>query len=166
MPRSRRRRRTPRPRGPSDEWVFIGGISAPGDPHWSPEELRQWWPQWRREAWAQTGVGRVPWGAEEFDGLRTKGREMLWWHLGGLTEGDRDAILTELDKDRAALAAFKRRDPAGAQNVADYLSLLEADFQRVEEIARAAVGASFQDRATLLQQLAQRGFYGGDTYNE
>jgi hypothetical protein len=47
------------------------------------------------------------------------------------------AALEALADDRQNVAAFRARDPEGASTVADYLALLEGDFQMVETTARA-----------------------------
>jgi hypothetical protein len=162
MPRSRRRRRTLRQQGPTDSLIFLGGVPMTGDPIFSDEELRQFWPAWRRAVWAETVVGDVPWAAEQFDGLRANGCGELGARLRAeeFTADDLDAVLDALAEDRRALTRFRKRDPAGAEAIHDYLSMLEERFAQVEEIARQAVGAPCQVRHALLAYVHSNQMYG------
>jgi hypothetical protein len=162
MPRSRRRRRSPRQQGPTDEWIFYSGLPMTGDPAWDHETLRRAWPRWRRATWGEVTVGCIPWAAEEFDNLRADGCRELWARLFAeeFTADDLEAVLDGVAEDRRRLAGFKHRDPDGARDVHDYLTLLEQHFEHVEALARQAVGAPRQVRVALLAHVYTSRTYG------
>lgn len=94
------------------------------------------WQQVRREVWAAVWRFKVPGAAEFFDGLTHDGRDLIWNHWG---HSKRDccitAVLAALAEDRANVAAFRKNDPAGAADIADYLEIFLQDLDYLEKTA-------------------------------
>ena len=108
-----------------------------GDPAFeSPEAARAAWPACRRAVWGNYHRFRVPSAAELFDRITFEEcrRGAQGWYQDDFPL---TAALEALAEDRQNLSAFRARDPVGAATIADYLALLEADFQMVETTARA-----------------------------
>jgi hypothetical protein len=69
-------------------------------------------------------------------------------------------VVDALAEDRRALTRFRNCDPAGAQDINDYLTLLEAHLGHVEDLAHQAIGAPRQVRHTLLAKVHSNRLYG------
>ena len=121
-------------------------------------EAARAWPHHRRSVWASLVVGQVPQASREFDGLSTDGAAALAdWHLEDFAVG---AVVAGLEADRAAVAAFRKRDRSGARDIAVYLAAFLESFASIEAEARrmAAWSGPFYQRTC--PQLVRRGRYG------
>ena len=108
-----------------------------GDPAFeSAAAARAAWPLCRRAVWGNHHRFRTPEAAELIDAITflSVGTVRSGWYQDDFPLA---AALEALADDRQNVAAFRARDPEGASTVADYLALLEGDFQMVETTARA-----------------------------
>jgi hypothetical protein len=100
----------------------------------------------RRAVWGNAHRFTTPNPAGLFDGITfvSVGTVRSGWYQDDFPL---NPALEALADDRRNVAAFLARDPHGAATIADYLALLEADFQIVETTARALAaltGPSYQ----------------------
>jgi hypothetical protein len=97
------------------------------------DEASAAWEVVRRPGWTQTQRFKVPAAASYYDGLQTKGAEVVCsrWNISPFPLDD---ALAALSADRAALAAFRGTRAAG--QVADYLDVYARDLDEVERTAR------------------------------
>lgn len=91
-------------------------------------EARRLWPAYRRAAWLGCPVDRSPGGAI-YDDMRLQAPQTAHDHLGLLWHRDHvpeveHAIRVAVTADRAVVAAFQRRDRAGARDIADVIDLI------------------------------------------
>jgi hypothetical protein len=95
------------------------------------------WPGVRREVWALERIGDIPQAAIVFDGFSREGFERFWsgWQR---REFPRDEVLKALASDRAAVAAFRRRDPSAAREIWDFLDRWLVCIATWEDAARVA----------------------------
>jgi hypothetical protein len=108
----------------------------------SREAAMRAWPSCRFEVWSATCRMTIPDAARQFDGLTSLAREHLWSASCRYEEAfPLDAIVGLLDADRAALQAFRERDPMGARSIADFLEMWRADLDAIERIAQALAAA-------------------------
>lgn len=86
--------------------------------------------------WGNTHRFRVPSAAELFDQITFTSVDTVrsGWYQDDFPLA---AALEALAQDRQNVSTFLARDPEGASTIADYLTLLEADFQTVETTARS-----------------------------
>jgi hypothetical protein len=124
--------------------IVDSGLFHFGDATWSffpsepvyPNRLiaARAWRQCRREVWTRSNRFTLPEAAVAFDGLSNQGWERLWttWQRGPY---QLEAVLEGLERDRAAVAAFRRRE-SRAVTIADYLDRWLEDLQIVEFEAR------------------------------
>ena len=111
------------------------------------EDGRRWWPFYRVRIWASMLVGQLPRASREFDLLTTDGADALAdWHLEDFAVA---AVVAGLESDRAAVAAFRKRDRSGARDIAVYLAAFLEDFASIEAEARrvAAWSGPFYTRS-------------------
>ena len=100
-------------------------------------EAARAWPHYRASVWASMVIGRIPHASREFDGLSTCGADALKdWHLEAF---DVASVLDGIAADRAAVAAFRKRDRVGAATVKAYL---DAFLLHLEDIAAEARGVA------------------------
>jgi hypothetical protein len=106
----------------------------------SEAEARAAWPVARRLVWATYHRFTVPAAATHFDGLSADSPAAVrdGWYEATFPLDD---VLAALRRDRARLAAFSADDVAGAAAIADYLDMLRADFDIVEQTARTLTAA-------------------------
>jgi hypothetical protein len=110
----------------------------------SPEDARDAWRIMRRVVWGTTPRLKIPDAARVFDGLTAVGRAYLWYHV---TEPDFSptAARMEIDGDRATIAAFRERDPVGADAIRDYLAMWLDDLAFMEALIPKAVAVGVGD---------------------
>jgi len=102
----------------------------------STAEARRAWPLCRRPVWARAHRLSVPLAAQVFDGLTLDGLVHVHAHWNRVGSYDLTGALKALEHDRAALTAFRGRDPKGARAIGDFLTQLEVDLELVERTAR------------------------------
>ena len=131
--------------------LTMGAVAADAD------EARAAWPHYRARTWAATFRGNLPRAAEIHDGLQTAGYDLLGheWQAEPFPLAD---VLTALDADRAAVAAFEQRDPEGAALIAGHLQVFRAGLDAVEAEARRL--AVSKTRSYPLIALFGTGTYG------
>jgi hypothetical protein len=113
-----------------------------GDPAFETQtDARRAWPAVRRAVWGNAHRFTTPSAAELFDGITfvSVGVTRSGWHQDNFPL---NAALEALAEDRRNLSDFRAHDPHGAATIADYLALLEADFQTVETTARSLAALS------------------------
>jgi hypothetical protein len=115
-------------------WTFFGGCE-PVYPDRASAERAWRRPGMRRDVWLETDRFSLPAAAEVYDGLTRAGWELLWtkWQHKDFALAP---VLAALQKDRAALAAFIRREPRAAHGIDDVFEQVRADFDRVDAEAR------------------------------
>ncbi len=116
--------------------------------HATVEEAYAHWRTCRREVWAEAGRWRIPKGAMAHDGLRNEGIELLtsYWDRADFPL---EEILRALAADREAVAAFRRDDIRGAQDVDDYLEIFLRDIEVREDLAHRLAAGTGVDRREL-----------------
>jgi hypothetical protein len=87
----------------------------------------------RREVWGATFRMQVPEAAIVYDGVSCDGWRALWATLSRSVFDAAD-VRAALDRDRAAVAAFRRRCPRGAREISDFLACWLADLDVVERV--------------------------------
>ncbi len=120
---------------------LVGDGTAAYDSTWTRTagEAARGWPAYRRACWLRTPRLMVPGGAVH-DGLTVSAFDAARWVNGYtpsfLAEGEAK-VRAALEADRAAVAAFRRRAPTAAREIADVLDLLLGDLDQLEALLPA-----------------------------
>jgi hypothetical protein len=122
-----------------------------------PDEpaARAAWHLYRRAVWAHCDRGRVPETATIYDGITDTAAAACWPDDTGRI--DLGAVRHAIAADRVALERFRRMNPDGAAQIADYLALWAADLIAYESLAQEWTPES--DRRPIVHQ----GRYGTPT---
>jgi hypothetical protein len=157
MPRLRRHAARPALAQPDVLWTYVLGIGDLDDPL-----VRRAWPRSRLEAWRETARHHhFPLAANKYDGLtNTAFCELELPDICRNGRGEATPIYIDgqptwcekppgcphvfnharfreaLAADRAALAAFRERNPKAAKTLAPYLAIFQADLGAAETAAR------------------------------
>jgi len=97
-------------------------------------DARAAWPSCRRAVWAGTFRMNIPRASLVFDALTADGWKFLWSHWNR-TPFQLAEALAAIHADRVSLAAFERRNPKGARDVADFLALWREDLATLDQLA-------------------------------
>lgn len=101
----------------------------------SQDDAREAWPRGRRGVWGVTSRMRVPDAARVFDQLTFDSAGAIRSGFSQSTFPTAD-VLAAIARDRAALDAFCRREPAAARELADFLDTFRSDLDLIERQAR------------------------------
>lgn len=93
------------------------------------------WRKCRREVWAATHYTQIPAASTTYDGLTSTGFGRLWGRLSYHVFPAAD-VLAALVADRAAVAAFREKDPSGARAIADFVDLWLTCLSHWEDVTR------------------------------
>lgn len=96
------------------------------------------WCRVRRDVWAISRRTQPPAAAIAYDGLTRDGFEALWsdWRVTTFASREAFRVMEALDRDRASVMRFRRKEPRAARVIADYLDVWLRYLDTLECVTR------------------------------